>query len=108
MSGFLGAQILGASLAPLGMDNVPTYRIGKLTPENRNKLGIFLTAPALRNLPRNILTENHRDDVLIVGGLQLLGANRVSDGLPADFGTCLWECWYRRLVLILWDRQVTQ
>jgi glycerol uptake facilitator protein len=56
------------------------------------KLGIFCTAPAIRNLPSNLVTE-----IIATFGLVLIGftfgATAVSpNGLPPGFAPYLWGC----------------
>jgi glycerol uptake facilitator len=61
-----------------------------VTPDAAAKLGIFCTAPAIRNLPANLLTEIIATTCLIVVGFSF-GSKAVSTtGLPAGFGPWLW------------------
>jgi glycerol uptake facilitator protein len=62
----------------------------KETPDVGAKLGIFCTAPAIRNLPANLLTETIATTCLIVVGFSF-GSKAVSvTGLPAGYGPWLW------------------
>ena len=81
---FLGAFV-GATL--VWLTYLPHW---KLTPDAAAKLGIFCTAPAIRNLPANLLTEIIATTCLIVVGFSF-GSSAVSTtGLPAGFGPWLW------------------
>jgi glycerol uptake facilitator protein len=60
------------------------------TPDQASKLGIFCTAPAIRNIPANLLTEVIATTFLVVIGFAL-GSKGVSPtGLPAGFGPYMW------------------
>ena len=81
---FLGA-FAGASL--VWMTYLPHW---KVTPDAGAKLAIFCTAPAIRKLPANLLTEIIATTCLIVVGFSF-GSKAVSTvGLPAGFGPWLW------------------
>jgi glycerol uptake facilitator protein len=62
----------------------------KVTPEADAKLGIFCTAPAIRNLPANLLTEIIATTCLIVVGFSFGSKAVSSTGLPAGYGPWLW------------------
>lgn len=86
---FWTAQILGAfsGAALVWMTYLLHWRE---TPDPGAKLAIFSTAPAIRNLPANLLTEIIATTCLIVVGFSF-GSNAVSStGLPAGFGPWLW------------------
>ena len=86
---FWTAQILGAFA---GATLVwMTYLLHwSVTPEPAAKLAIFCTAPAIRNLPANLLTEVIATTCLIVVGFSF-GSKAVSTtGLPPGFGPWLW------------------
>ena len=60
------------------------------TPDQGAKLGIFCTAPAIRNLPENTLTEIIATTTLVGVGFAF-GASGVSKtGLPPGFAPYLW------------------
>jgi glycerol uptake facilitator protein len=86
---FWTAQILGAFTGAVlvWMTYLPHW---KVTPDAAAKLAIFCTAPAIRNLPANLLTEIIATTCLIVVGFSF-GSKAVSaSGLPAGFGPSLW------------------
>jgi glycerol uptake facilitator protein len=86
---FWTAQILGAfaGASLVWMTYLPHW---KVTPDSGAKLAVFCTAPAIRNLPANLLTEIIATTCLIVVGFSF-GSKAVSlSGLPAGFGPCLW------------------
>ena len=83
------AQILGgfAGASLVWMTYLPHW---KVTPDPAAKLVIFCTAPAIRNLPANLLTEMIATTCLIVVGFSF-GSKAVSTtGLPVGFGPWLW------------------
>ena len=62
----------------------------KVTPDVESKLAIFCTAPALRNLPANLLTEIIATSCLIVVGFSF-GSRAVSaSGLAPGLAPSLW------------------
>ena len=65
---YIGGQMLGAFLgaALVWLAYLPHWRE---TPEQDKKLGVFCTAPAIRNLPANVLTEAIATFVLVFGAL---------------------------------------
>jgi glycerol uptake facilitator protein len=81
---FLGA-FAGATL--VWLTYLPHW---KVTPEADAKLGVFCTAPAIRNLPANLLTEIIATTCLIVVGFSFGSKAVSSTGLPAGFGPWLW------------------
>jgi glycerol uptake facilitator protein len=86
---FWTAQILGAFVGAIlvWMTYLPHW---KVTPDAGAKLAVFCTAPAIRNLPANLLTEIIATTCLIVVGFGF-GSKYVSPaGLPAGFGPYLW------------------
>lgn len=83
------AQVLGAfaGASLVWMTYLPHW---KVTPDAGAKLAIFCTAPAIRKLPANLLTEIIATTCLIVVGFSF-GSKAVSTvGLPAGFGPWLW------------------
>ncbi len=63
-----------------------------VTEDQGAKLGIFCTAPAIRNIPENLLTEIIATTTLICVGFAF-GATAVSpNGLPPGFAPYLWGC----------------
>jgi glycerol uptake facilitator protein len=86
---FWVAQILGA-FAGATLVWMTYLAHWKITPDAGAKLAIFCTAPAIRNLPANLLTEIIATTCLIVVGFSF-GSKAVSaTGLPAGFGPWLW------------------
>jgi glycerol uptake facilitator protein len=86
---FWVAQILGA-FAGATLVSMTYLAHWKITPDAGAKLAIFCTAPAIRNLPANLLTEIIATTCLIVVGFSF-GSKAVSaTGLPAGFGPWLW------------------
>ena len=86
---FWAAQIVGAFAGAtlVWMTYLPHWSV---TPDPGAKLGIFCTAPAIRNLPANLLTEMIATACLIVVGFSF-GSKAVSiNGLPSGFGAWLW------------------
>src|ERR1700687_1721386 len=86
---FWTAQILGAFAGAVlvWMTYFPHWSV---TLDPGAKLGIFCTAPAIRNLPANALTEIIATTCLIVVGFAF-GSKAVSaTGLPAGYGPWLW------------------
>jgi glycerol uptake facilitator protein len=86
---FWTAQILGAfaGASLVWMTYLPHW---KGTPDAEAKLAVFCTAPAIRSLPANLLTEIIATTCLIVVGFSF-GSKAVSaSGLPVGFGPWLW------------------
>jgi glycerol uptake facilitator protein len=54
------------------------------------KLGIFCTAPAIRNIPLNFITEVIGTIMLIVVGFALGSKGVSATGLPAGYGPFMW------------------
>ncbi len=89
LGSFWGAQFLGAAAgaALVWLTYLPHWAV---TPDKDAKLGIFCTAPAIRNLPANLLTETIATTCLMVVGFSF-GSKAVSaTGLPAGYGPWLW------------------
>jgi glycerol uptake facilitator protein len=86
---FWSAQVLGAfaGASLVWMAYLPHW---KPTPDTGAKLAIFCTAPAIRNLPANLLTELIATTCLIVVGFSFGSKAVSSNGLPAGFGPWLW------------------
>lgn len=86
---FWTAQLLGAfaGAALVWMTYLPHW---KVTPDAGAKLAIFCTAPAIRNLLANLLTEIIATTCLIVVGFSFGSRAVSSTGLPAGFGPWLW------------------
>ncbi len=86
---FWTAQVLGAFVGAIlvWLTYLPHW---KETPDQGAKLGIFCTAPAIRNIPANMLTEAIGAATLIVVGFAF-GATAVSPtGLIPGYGPYLW------------------
>jgi glycerol uptake facilitator protein len=83
------AQILGAFAGAIlvWLTYLPHW---KVTPDSRAKVGVFCTAPAIRNLPANLLTETIATTCLIVVGFSFVSKSVASTGLPTGFGPWLW------------------
>ncbi|MTJ84054.1 MAG: aquaporin family protein [Telmatospirillum sp.] len=60
------------------------------TPDQAAKLGIFCTAPAIRNIPANFLTEVIATCFLVIIGFAFGSKGLSPTGLPAGFGPYLW------------------
>jgi len=89
---YIGGQMLGAFLGAVlvWLTYLPHWRE---TPEQDIKLGVFCTAPAIRNLPANVLTEAIGTFVLVFVVLAL-GANNpaAQSGLtPLLVGFLVWS-----------------
>jgi glycerol uptake facilitator protein len=86
---FWAAQFLGAFAGAtlVWMTYLPHWRV---TPNAGAKLAIFCTAPAIRSLPANLLTEIIATTCLIVVGFSFGSRAVSSTGLPAGFGPWLW------------------
>ena len=86
---FWTAQLLGAftGAALVWLTYLPHWQI---TEDKDAKRGVFCTAPAIRNLPANLLTEVIATTALIVVGFSF-GSKAVSTtGLPVGYGPWLW------------------
>jgi glycerol uptake facilitator protein len=86
---FWAVQILGAFVGAtlVWLTYLPHW---KETPDQGAKLGIFCTAPAIRNLPANALTEVIGTATLVAVGFAF-GSSAVSPtGLMAGYGPYLW------------------
>jgi glycerol uptake facilitator protein len=86
---FWAAQLLGA-FAGASLVWILYLPHWKVTPDSGSKLAVFCNAPAIRNIPSNLLTEIIATTCLIVVGFTF-GSKAVSTtGLPAGFGPWLW------------------
>jgi glycerol uptake facilitator protein len=86
---FWTAQVLGAFTGAtlVWLTYLPHW---KETPDPGAKLGVFCTAPAIRNLPANAMTEIIGTATLVVVGFTF-GSSAVSpSGLIAGYGPYLW------------------
>jgi glycerol uptake facilitator protein len=87
--GLVAAQFAGAFVASIFV--WLTYlSFWSETPDGPSKLATFSTAPAIRNIPANILTEAIATCVLIVIGFSFGSKGVSATGLPAGFGPFLW------------------
>jgi len=86
---FWTAQTLGAFAGAIlvWMTYLPHWSI---TPDAEAKRAIFCTAPAIRSLPANLMTEIIATTCLIVVGFSFGSKAVSSTGLPAGFGPWLW------------------
>src|SRR5258706_11763407 len=86
---FWAAQCLGAAAgaALVWLTYLPHW---KETPDAGAKLGVFCTAPAIRSLPANLLTEVIATTCLIVVGFSFGSRAVWTTALPAGFGPWLW------------------
>jgi glycerol uptake facilitator protein len=86
---FWAAQLLGA-FAGASLVWILYLPHWKVTPDTGSKLAVFCNAPAIRNIPSNLLTEIIATTCLIVVGFTF-GSKAVSTtGLPAGLGPWLW------------------
>jgi glycerol uptake facilitator protein len=86
---FWAAQLLGA-FTGASLVWILYFPHWKVTPDTGAKLAVFCNAPAIRNIPSNLLTEIIATTCLIVVGFTF-GSKAVSTtGLPAGFGPWLW------------------
>jgi len=95
--GYLAAQMIGAVLggAIVWLAYLPHW---KETGDQGAKLGVFCTAPAIRNAPANLLTEIIGSAVLMLGLLAILSPQNLvpnsgfNEGLgPALVGVLVWS-----------------
>ena len=86
---FWAAQILGAFAGAtlVWLTYLPHW---KETPDQAAKLGIFCTAPAIRNLPANVLTEIIGTATLVGVGFAFGAAAVSPTGLMPGYGPFLW------------------
>lgn len=89
VGGLVAAQFAGAFVGALLVWLVYLPHWAE-TPDQASKLGIFCTAPAIRNLPANILTEVIATCFLIVIGFALGSKGVSATGLPAGYGPLMW------------------
>ncbi len=87
---YLLGQLIGAFLgaAVVWLAYLPHW---KETPDTGAKLGVFCTAPAIRNLPLNLLTEIIGTFVLVLGVLAILSPKNLvpNSGFDTGFGPFL-------------------
>ena len=86
---FCAAQLLGAFAGAtlVWLTYLPHW---KETPDAGTKLAVFSTAPAIRNLPANLLTEMIATTCLIVVGFSFGAKVWLPNVLAPGFGPCLW------------------
>jgi glycerol uptake facilitator protein len=77
--GYIAAQMAGA-FAGAVLVYLHYFALWPGTDDPAKKLGVFCTAPAVRHLPSNLLTEIIGTFVLVYGVLAI-GANRMTEGL---------------------------
>lgn len=77
--GYIAAQLAGA-FAGAVLVYLHYFALWPGTEDPAKKLGVFCTAPAVRHLPSNLLTEIIGTFVLVYGVLAI-GANRMTEGL---------------------------
>ncbi len=89
VASFCVAQFLGAFVGAtlVWLSYLPHW--GE-TPDTGAKLGIFCTAPAIRSLPANLLTEMIATTCLIVVGFSFGAKAGLPNGLAPGFGPWLW------------------
>jgi len=89
---YIGGQMLGAFVGAVlvWLAYLPHWRE---TPEQDKKLGVFCTAPAIRNLPANVLAEAIGTFVLVFGALAVSANDAASQtGLtPLLVGFLVWS-----------------
>lgn len=86
----IAAQILGAFIGAtlVWLAYLPHW---KETADPQNKLGVFSTAPAIRHLPSNLLTEIIGTFILIIGIGALVTNSSIANGLtPYLVGILVW------------------
>lgn len=95
--GYIAAQMIGAILggALVWLAYLPHW---KETDDKGAKLGVFCTAPAIRNVPANLLTEIIATAVLVLGLLAILTPENLvpdsgfKEGIgPALVGLIVWS-----------------
>jgi glycerol uptake facilitator protein len=87
--GYIIAQTLGAFIGAILVWLVYLSH-WEQTEDPDAKLGVFCTAPAIRNLPLNFMTELIATFVLVLGILAI-GANKIADGFgPFLIGILIW------------------
>ncbi|HMH69167.1 MAG TPA: MIP/aquaporin family protein [Pinirhizobacter sp.] len=77
--GYIAAQMAGAFTGAV-LVYLHYFALWPGTDDPAKKLGVFCTAPAVRHLPSNLLTEIIGTFVLVYGVLAI-GANRMTEGL---------------------------
>lgn len=87
---YVAAQMLGAMLGALlvWLAYLPHWRP---TEDAGAKLGVFCTAPAIRNAPANLLTEIIGTFVLVLGAMAITSPKNLlpNSGFATGFGPCL-------------------
>jgi glycerol uptake facilitator protein len=86
---YLVAQLIGAFLAGV-LVWLHYYPHWAATEDKNSKLGVFCTAPAIRNLPANFLSEFIGTFVLVFGILGMGAANMVQGFGPLTVGLLIW------------------
>jgi len=86
---FWAAQILGA-VAGASLVYLTYLPHWKVTPDPSTKLGVFCTAPAIRNWPANLLTEIIATTCLIVVGSTFSSKAVSPTGLAIGLGPWFW------------------
>jgi len=86
---FWGAQLLGgfAGAVLVWLSYMPHWVV---TPDPTAKLGIFCTAPAIRSVPANALTEIIATATLVGVGFAFSASAVAPNGLPPGFAPYLW------------------
>ncbi|MDR3438270.1 MIP/aquaporin family protein [Telmatospirillum sp.] len=86
---YIAAQMAGAFCAGIlvWLIYLPHWEI---TEDKGAKLGIFCTAPAIRNIPTNALCEFLVTILLVVVGFSIGSKGLAANGLTAGFGPYLW------------------
>jgi glycerol uptake facilitator protein len=86
---FIIAQMIGAFAGAIlvWLAYLPHWEI---TEDQGAKLGVFCTAPAVRNLPANCMTEFLGTVLLVVVGFGIGSKGFAGAGLPGGFGPYMW------------------
>jgi len=86
---YIAAQMVGAFCAAIlvWLIYLPHW---EGTPDKGAKLGIFCTGPAIRDLPKNTLTEILGTIALVVCGLAIGSKGVAANGLPPGLGPFFW------------------
>ncbi|PKU24086.1 MIP/aquaporin family protein [Telmatospirillum siberiense] len=86
---FIAAQMVGAFCGAVLVWLIFLSHWGE-TADQGLKLAVFCTGPAIRNIPRNALTEVIGTMFLIIAGFAIGSKGVAASGLPAGFGPYLW------------------
>jgi glycerol uptake facilitator protein len=86
---YIVAQMIGAFLGAI-LVYVAYLPLWAGTEDHGAKLGVFCTAPAVRNLPSNCITEFLGTVVLVVVGFAFASKGFAGTGLPNGFNPYLW------------------